>query len=235
MAGVRESTPCEAKARSLTREQEIRRGIHRSGLPDGEIRLFMILLDKADYGSAVMQPKFAPRVAELVELCNRTRATVFRRLAHLERHFWVVQLGTERGPNAKIIRHLQIGERCECPPHGGNRRTDADDARTLTYDPCGSDTKASAPEREPPTPTPTPTPTPETVSSWHARESHLGTENSLILKYVSAGQPANSDYGAVAGKELWGGPERSTSLTQSPESWRSWPVGTIGYEENRET
>lgn len=229
MAGVRESTPYGAKARSLTREQEIRRGIHRSGLPDGEIRLFMILLDKADYGSAIMQPKFAPRVAELVELCNRTRATVFRRLAHLERHFWVVQLGTERGPNAKIIRHLQIGERCECPPHGGNRRKDADGARTPTSNAWGSDTKASAPEREPPTPTP------ETVSSWYARESHVGTENSLILKYVSAGQPVNSDYGAVAGKGLWGGPERSPSLNQSPESWRSWPVGTIGYEENRET
>lgn len=229
MAGVRASTPYGAKAWSPTREQQLRRGIHSSGLPDGEVRVFMILLDKAEFGSAIMQPKFAPTVAELVKLCCRSRATVFRRLAHLERHGWVMPLDSGRGPNAKIIRHLQVGERCECPPHGGNRRGRADGAPTPTFGERRSNMKPSAPERE------QPTPTLETGSPWYGSESHLGADNGFILKSVSAGQPANSDYGAVAGKDLWGGPERSPSLDQSPESWRSWPVGTIGHEVNRET
>lgn len=89
MASAPESVSSGDKPRPITHEQQLRRGIHQSGLPDGEVRLFMILLDKAEFGSAIMAPKFAPTVAKLEELCCKSRSTVFRRLAHLERHGWL--------------------------------------------------------------------------------------------------------------------------------------------------
>jgi hypothetical protein len=213
MASLRESAPSGDKPRPITHEQRLRRGIHQSGLPDGEVRLFMILLDKAEFGSAIMRAQFAPTASELVRLCRKSRATVFRRLAHLERHRWaVLPRDAKHGPSSKIVRVLQVGDPCECRPHGGNRRKRAGDE---------------------PTPTPTPTPTPETVSSWRPSESHLGAEKSLILKAVSAGQPVNRDYGATMGKDLWEVAGRNPSLDRSLESWRSWSAGTIGYEANQ--
>jgi hypothetical protein len=195
-------------AKQATHEQQLRRAIQLSGLPDGEVRLFVILLDKAEWQSANMQPRFAPSMARLTRLCGKSRATVFRRLSHLEQHRWVVPPPDAKrgGPNARIVRVLQLGERCECPPHGGNRKRRADGE---------------------------PASTPETVSSWKPSESHLGAENSLILKDVSAGRPANQDYGATMGEDLWGVARRAPSLDRSLESWRSWPAGTIGYEANR--
>lgn len=209
MADTRQSPPFGPKPRVVTPEQRLRRGIHESGLPDGEVRLFTILLDKAEFKSAIMRVRFAPTVAELMRLCDKSRATIYRRLDHLERHRWAVLPPNAGRRSAKVVRVLQLGERCECPRHGGDRR------------------KPTVSE-----PTTTPEPTPETVSSWQQGESHLGTETSLILKPVSAGQSANPRYGASMGEELGEGIMHDPPLGRSLESWRSWPAGTNGYEAN---
>ncbi|MGH3248190.1 MAG: helix-turn-helix domain-containing protein [Trebonia sp.] len=211
MAEAKRSPPVGAKPRELTPEQRLRREVQVSGLPDGEVRLFVILVDKADFNSAIMHVQYAPTVAELERLCGKSRPTIFRRLKHLERHGWAVKRVNGQG-GRKVVRVLQVGERCECPPHGGNRR------KLLTADP-----------------TPTPTPTPTTVSSWTPEESHLGTENSLILKQGSAGQTNDSDYGASRGKDLRERSEQSCLAGQSSESWRSWSVGTMGWDANQGT
>jgi hypothetical protein len=169
-------------------------------LPDGEVRLFVIFVDKAEFGSAIMRVPFAPTVGELMRLCGKSRATIYRRLEHLDRHGWAVK-PTNVDCGRKVVRVLQVGERCECLPHGGNRR-------------------------KPPTPT--------AVSSWKPEESHLGTEISLILKPVSAAQITDPDYGASMGEGLRGDNERGRLIDRPSESWRSWPEGTIGYEQNRD-
>lgn len=196
--------------RSPTREQQLRRAIQRSGLPDGEVRLFGVLLDSSAFNTAVMTPKFAPTVAKLEELCNKSRSTVFRRLAHLERHGWLVQTDKQqRGPNARVIRVLQVGERCECPPQGRPHRQQD---------------------------TATPATTSERVASLDARESHLCGQESPIFSDVYAGQTAKSSYGAPMGEKVRDRPHASTPLDQPPSTTRAtWPVGTIGYEANRDT
>lgn len=193
---------------SPTREQELRRAIQRSGLPDGEVRLFGVLVDSAAFNTAVMTSKFAPTVAKLEELCNKSRSTVFRRLAHLERHGWLVRTGRQlRGPNARVVRVLQVGERCECPPQGRPRRP-KDKSR--------------------------PVPTPERVTSLDLRESRLCSEESLMFSDVSADQKAKSNYGAPTGEGVRDSPRASFPLDQSRSStWKTWPVGTIGYDVNR--
>ena len=193
-----------------TREQQLRRAIQLAGLPDGEVRLFVVLLDCAQFGTAAMLPEFAPSVSKLMTHNGKSRATVFRRLAHLERHGWLVPPPrSARGRNARIVRVLQVGERCECPPRGGNRR------RPL-----------SATE---------PTPA-ERVSSSQPTESHLDERKSLTLKDVSAGQRQDSGYGAVTGEKVRDRPHAG-SPHDEPRSSRpaTWPVGTIGYEANRDT
>lgn len=212
MVNAPDSAPSGAKARlGSTHEQQLRKGIHLSGLPDGEVVLFVLMLNKAEFVSATMRPRFAPTVRELMELCGKSRATVFRRLAHLERHRWAVPpLNPARGPSARIIRVLQLGERCDCPKRGGSRRRKAE----------GESTQLATPER---------------VSSWKPSESHLGTDESLTLKLVSAGETGDSAYGAPMGEGLMGDNGRGRLNGWPSESRRSWPEGTNGWDANRPT
>lgn len=184
-----------------TREQQLRRAIQLSGLPDGEVRLFVVLLDSAQFGTAAMLPEFAPSVPKLMTLTGKSRATVFRRLTHLERHGWLVPLPkSARGRNAKIIRVLQVGERCECPPRGGNRRR-----------PLGATEETPA----------------ERVSSSQPIESHFGERKSLTLKDVSAGQRQDSGYRSAMGERVWEGIRRDQLRETWPVGSNGWEANRV--------
>jgi IclR-like helix-turn-helix domain-containing protein len=192
-----------------TREQQLRRAIQLSGLPDGEVRLFVVLLDGAQFGTAVILPEFAPSVPKLMTLTGKSRATVFRRLAHLERHGWLVPPAkSARGRNARIVRVLQVGERCECPPQGGNRRR-----------PLGA-TKPTPAGR---------------VSPSQPTQSHLGERKSLTLKDVSAGQRQDSGYGSATRERGRDGTRHDRLLATWPVGTNGWEANRVSGPTTRDT
>ena len=92
---------------------ERRDAITRSNLPASDKAGFRCLLDKADYATAELPPKFTPAQKDIARQIGVTVRTVIRATQHLERHGWLQVTGTT-GPGKTRRYTLSIGTDCDC-------------------------------------------------------------------------------------------------------------------------
>jgi hypothetical protein len=107
--------------RQGTHEQELRTGIvAASGLTIADRWIFTVLTTMADWGTAKLPDRFAPRsLAELAAKCNVSERQVKYSLGHLQRHGWVERYRniTEKGIGGRghPTRYvLLMGRDCDC-------------------------------------------------------------------------------------------------------------------------
>lgn len=193
----------------MTREQELRAGVKKSGLSDRDKLLFTVILDAAQFGSADFKDQkagnFIPSVAKLAKLCEKNVRTIQRSLNHLESHGWIDRHGHAGGRGRPSRLTLGLGERCECPKAGGARK------------PCQLE----------------PSDQPERVTTCAAKGCQAAPPKGDTLIHVSAGEVPISTMGHVAGG-MGGGyvsdPWPNASRSAPDESWKSWPTGSTGEE-----
>ena len=71
------------------RWHELADAIGASDLPASDKSVFRYLLDRADYGTAVLPAKFTPRQADIARKTSHSRRQVRYAIRHLERHKWL--------------------------------------------------------------------------------------------------------------------------------------------------
>jgi hypothetical protein len=156
---------------ALTREQELRQAVKGARLPPRDFKIFTVLLDRADWGTAEIPGRFQPRSLDaLAALCEMSRATLCRGLAHLEQEGWVKRGRTARGRACPTGYTLALGGRCECARPGRPSKQE------------------------------TVSPFPETVSGIPPKLSHQRGLNSLRNSDKSAGQAPVSAGGHLGGE-----------------------------------
>lgn len=103
--------------RARTREQELRAAAKRANLPGAAFRLYVELLDRADFGTAETPDKFQPRgLAELAKWCEMSKATAARALNLLEAHGWVQRnRATTLGRGHRTAYRLACGRPVDRP------------------------------------------------------------------------------------------------------------------------
>ena len=161
---------------ALTRERELRKAVRQARLPPRDFKIFTVLLDRADFGTAEIPGRFQPRSLEaFAGLCEMSKATLCRGLAHLVAEGWVKRGRTPGGRGCSTWYMLALGGRCYCSRPG----------RPTT--------------RETVSPFPA-----ETVSEIHPKLSHQRDLNSLGISDESAGQASVSAEGRGEGGEVRG-------------------------------
>jgi hypothetical protein len=75
--------------------------------------VFRYLLDRADYGTAVLPAKFTPVQADIARTTSHSRHQVRYAIRHLERHKWLDVEG-RTGPGKPLRYTLATGTGCDC-------------------------------------------------------------------------------------------------------------------------
>ena len=104
----------------ISREVELKGAVLEADLPARDFKVFMVLMKRATWSTAEIQPRFQPRnLAELADWCRVSPAGLKRALSHLQRHGWILRY---RHCGAKGIggrghsTHYQLdrGTDCSC-------------------------------------------------------------------------------------------------------------------------
>jgi hypothetical protein len=106
----------------VSREQDLRKAVRKARLPARDFKIFTVLLDMADWGTAELPGRWQPKSLEhLADLCEMPRSTLCRGLAHLGAEGWVKRAsGGGRGHANSYT--LALGERCWCSRPGRPRK-----------------------------------------------------------------------------------------------------------------
>ena len=107
----------------LTRERELRKAVKQARLPPRDFKIFTVLLDRADFQTAEIPGRFQPKSLEaLAGLCEMSKATLCRGLAHLEEERWLVRDRLAGGRGCSTRYTLALGDRCYCSRPGRPRK-----------------------------------------------------------------------------------------------------------------
>ena len=183
--------PCAATGRCAvsrgqkpkTREQELRTAVKQARLPPRDFKIFTVLLDRADFGTAEIPGRFQPKSLEaFAGLCEMSTATLCRGLDHLEVEGWIERARTAGGRGCSTSYTLTLGGRCWCSGPG-RPKTPPGKPETLSGLPS------------------------ETLSEYPLKPSQNMRLNPLRNSNEPAGQAPVSAEGLVMGGEM-GGPER---------------------------
>jgi hypothetical protein len=91
--------------------------IGASNLPASDKSVFRLLLDRADYGTAVLPAKFAPTEIAVGKRTSHSRRQVQYSVAHLRRHGWLKASRDTRqdSPDRRRLRYeFGVGTTCDC-------------------------------------------------------------------------------------------------------------------------
>jgi hypothetical protein len=91
--------------------------IQESNLPASDKSVYRLLLDRADYVTAVLPAKFAPTEIAVGKRTSHSRRQVQYSVAHLRRHGWLKASRDTRedSPDRRRLRYeFGVGTRCDC-------------------------------------------------------------------------------------------------------------------------
>jgi hypothetical protein len=94
----------------IDRWHQLASAIQASNLPASDKSVFRYLLDRADYGSAVMPDRFTPTEVTVGLKTSYSRRQVQYSVAHLRRHGWLV---TKRA-GRRLAYEFCSGAMCDC-------------------------------------------------------------------------------------------------------------------------
>jgi hypothetical protein len=107
----------------LTRERELRKAVKQARLPPRDFKIFTVLLDRADFNTAEIPGRFQPKSLEaLAGLCEMSKPTLCRGLAHLEVEGWLKRDRPAGGRGHSTRYTLALGDRCYCSGPGRPRK-----------------------------------------------------------------------------------------------------------------
>lgn len=212
--------------RERTREQELRDAIAKAGLLPRDFQIYITLISRADYNTAEINAEFPIRgVNDLAGRCQMSPRSVVRALEHLAQHGWINSALGWRSPQTYRPLH---GEPCECrnqkraPLSGAERtrrwrtkRSVCDEKVPSPIQVC--DEKVPSLRRQSAVTVTAPCVTQSQVRGGFVREGTEGEKG-------EGGSSVDLD-------ALWVAARRAAF----PESWKTWPPGTIGAEMNEET
>lgn len=92
------------------RWHELADAIQASNLPASDKSVYRYLLDRSDYGTAVMPARFTPTEVSVGRKTSYSRRQVQYAVAHLRRHGWLL---TKR-PSRKLAYEFDLGTMCDC-------------------------------------------------------------------------------------------------------------------------
>ena len=87
--------------------------VQDSNLPASDKSVFRYLLDRADYGTAVMRPMFTPTRQTIARKTSLSYSQVGYSTRHLQRHGWLTA-GGRTGPGRTLDYSLTVGASCDC-------------------------------------------------------------------------------------------------------------------------
>lgn len=105
-----------------TREQELRHAIGKAQLPLSARWLVTRLIDRADFGTAIIPERFqfARGLSDLAAWCVLPRSTLKEALRCAEYHGWVRRQRQSggKGPGRGQVTHYSLGLGADCPASG---------------------------------------------------------------------------------------------------------------------
>lgn len=212
-------------SRQVTRETELKAAVLDADIPTRDLKLYMVLMKRAQWNTAKILDQFQPRsLEELAAWARMSKANVARSLNHLQRHGWVQRYRhlTDRGIGGRgHPTHYQLdrGRDCDCKAKAKQA------ASTLL------------PGQDSPKGEPDPAKGSQDEPVYGGKASQKCAIKGLKSDQISAGQALVSaksvrDEGEVergrAFTPVWDLPRPAPD-----ESWKSWPAGSIGEWENR--
>jgi hypothetical protein len=99
--------------REKDRWHQLADAIGASNLTASDKSVFRALLDRADYGTAVMQHRFTETQATIARKTSHSQRMVRYAIRHLERHGWLTAKG-KTGPGLTLDYSLTAGGHCDC-------------------------------------------------------------------------------------------------------------------------
>jgi hypothetical protein len=99
--------------REKDRWHQLADAIGASNLAASDKSVFRALLDRADYGTAVMQLRFTETQAAIARKTSHSPRMVRYAIRHLERHGWLTAKGAT-GPGRTLDYSLAAGGQCDC-------------------------------------------------------------------------------------------------------------------------
>jgi predicted transcriptional regulator len=207
--------------KTRTRESELKAAIIKANLPPRDFKVYMVLMDRAQWGTAKIADKFQPRsLQELARRGNMSEANVKRSLNHLQRHGWVKRYrhltGKGIGGRGHPTRYqLEHGRDCDCRNEKGAQHelvSGEKGAQDCTIKGLKSEDIAAGQAR---------------VSAKSVREEGEG-ERAALCEICS--QPLDS-YLASLGDTSH--PTCDPAYSQRPPIGFQWPEGSYGAEANK--
>jgi hypothetical protein len=99
--------------REKDRWYQLADAIGASNLRASDKSVYRALLDRADYGTAVMQHRFTETQATIARKTSHSPRMVRYAIRHLERHGWLTANG-KTGPGRPLNYSLAAGSSCDC-------------------------------------------------------------------------------------------------------------------------
>jgi len=99
--------------RDKDRWHQLADAIGASNLRASDKSVYRALLDRADYGTAVMQHRFTETQATIARKTSHSPRMVRYAIRHLERHGWLTANG-KTGPGRPLNYSLAAGSSCDC-------------------------------------------------------------------------------------------------------------------------
>lgn len=96
-----------------TRWHELRDALATSNLPASDKAVYRALLDKADFRTACLDPRYTPRQAVIAKETSLSLRQVKYAEQHLARHGWLAATGAT-GPGRTRRYELAAGGSCDC-------------------------------------------------------------------------------------------------------------------------
>jgi hypothetical protein len=102
-----------ALAASKDRWHQLADAIAASNMRESDKSVYRFLLDKADYATAELPPKFTPPRKVIARKTSVSLRQVSYAIEHLKRHGWLTATGTT-GPGKTLVYTLLAGNSCDC-------------------------------------------------------------------------------------------------------------------------
>ena len=134
--------------RDKDRWHQLADAIGASNLRASDKSVYRALLDRADYGTAVMQHRFTETQATIARKTSHSPRMVRYAIRHLERHGWLTANG-KTGPGRPLTYSLAAGSSCDCT--GRVHQPEPDTPAPQRRQPQARTAATSPPERRQPT------------------------------------------------------------------------------------
>ena len=95
------------------RWHQLLNAIRDSNMSAADTSVYRYLLDKADYGTALLPPEFTPRQQTISRKTRISLRQVKYAIGHLRRHGWLTTAG-KTGPGKTLAYSLAAGTSCDC-------------------------------------------------------------------------------------------------------------------------